>query len=195
MENNTVKITGKIMETPEYLLTSQDRRKIYKSTIEVMRTSGNMDVIPIQVPEQIVQQIRDNVGGRITIFGEYRSYNEKDGERNHLKLYVFVKGISEAGEADQNRIDLIGYICKQPLYRETPLGKEITDILIAVNRKHRKSDYLPAICWYSNARLAAELPVGTKVRTMGMIQSRIYVKGDSERTAYEVSIREMEVIE
>mgnify|MGYP000799081017 CR=1 FL=1 len=109
MENNTVKITGKIMETPEYLLTSQDRRKIYKSTIEVMRTSGNMDVIPIQVPEQIVQEIRDNVGGRITIFGEYRSYNEKDGERNHLKLYVFVKGISEAGEADQNRIDLIGY--------------------------------------------------------------------------------------
>ena len=115
MENNTVKITGKIMETPEYLLTSPDRRKIYKSTIEVMRTSGNMDVIPIQVPEQIVQEIRDNVGGRITIFGEYRSYNEKDGERNHLKLYVFVKGISEAGEADQNRIDLIGYICKQPL--------------------------------------------------------------------------------
>ena len=80
MENNTVKITGKIMETPEYLLTSPDRRKIYKSTIEVMRTSGNMDVIPIQVPEQIVQEIRDNVGGRITIFGEYRSYNEKDGE-------------------------------------------------------------------------------------------------------------------
>lgn len=154
-----------------------------------------MDVIPIQVPEQIVQEIRDNAGGRITIFGEYRSYNEKDGERNHLKLYVFVKGISEAGEADQNRIDLIGYICKQPLYRETPLGKEITDILIAVNRKHRKSDYLPAICWYSNARLAAGLPVGTKVRAMGMIQSRIYVKGDSERTAYEVSIREMEVIE
>ena len=195
MENNTVKITGKIMETPEYLLTSPDRRKIYKSTIEVMRTSGNMDVIPIQVPEQIVQEIRDNAGGRITIFGEYRSYNEKDGERNHLKLYVFVKRISEAGEADQNRIDLIGYICKQPLYRETPLGKEITDILIAVNRKHRKSDYLPAICWYSNARLAAGLPVGTKVRAMGMIQSRIYVKGDSERTAYEVSIREMEVIE
>lgn len=195
MENNTVKITGKIMETPEYLLTSPDRRKIYKSTIEVMRTSGNMDVIPIQVPEQIVQEIRDNVGGRITLFGEYRSYNEKDGERNHLKLYVFVKGISEAGEADQNRIDLIGYICKQPLYRETPLGKEITDILIAVNRKHRKSDYLPAICWYSNARLAAGLPVGTKVRAMGMIQSRIYVKGDSERTAYEVSIREVEVIE
>ena len=137
----------------------------------------------------------DHVGGRITLFGEYRSYNEKDGERNHLKLYVFVKGISEAGEADQNRIDLIGYICKQPLYRETPLGKEITDILIAVNRKHRKSDYLPAICWYSNARLAAGLPVGTKVRAMGMIQSRIYVKGDSERTAYEVSIREVEVIE
>ena len=187
MENNTVKITGKNMETPEYLLTSPDRRKIYKSTIEVMRTSGNMDVIPIQVPEQIVQEIRDNVGGRITIFGEYRSYNEKDGERNHLKLYVFVKGISEAGEADQNRIYLI--------YRETPLGKEITDILIAVNRKHRKSDYLPAICWYSNARLAAGLPVGTKVRAMGMIQSRIYVKGDSERTAYEVSIREVEVIE
>lgn len=85
MENNTVKITGKIMETPEYLLTSPDRRKIYKSTIEVMRTSGNMDVIPIQVPEQIVQEIRDNVGGRITIFGEYRSYNEKDGRRKHTR--------------------------------------------------------------------------------------------------------------
>lgn len=82
----------------------------------------------------------------------------------------------------------------ESLSRDTT-RKRNPDILIAVNRKHRKSDYLPAICWYSNARLAAELPVGTKVRTMGMIQSRIYVKGDSERTAYEVSIREMEVIE
>lgn len=195
MENNKVKITGKIMETPEYVLTASDGRKIYRTKMEVMRTSGSIDTIPIQVPENLAWEILSYTGGRITIFGEYRSYNEKDGERNHLKLYVFVKGISEAGEADQNRIDLIGYICKQPLYRETPLGKEITDILIAVNRKHRKSDYLPAICWYSNARLAAGLPVGTKVRAMGMIQSRIYVKGDSERTAYEVSIREVEVIE
>lgn len=151
MEENNVKITGKIVEEPTYLLTARGGRKIYTSVIEIMRTSGVLDVIPIQVPEELAGEIWDHVGGRITLFGEYRSYNEKDGERNHLKLYVFVKGISEAGEADQNRIDLIGYICKQPLYRETPLGKEITDILIAVNRKHRKSDYLPAICWYSNA--------------------------------------------
>ena len=82
----------------------------------------------------------------------------------------------------------------ESLSRDTT-RKRNPDILIAVNRKHRKSDYLPAICWYSNARLAAGLPVGIKVRAMGMIQSRIYVKGDSERTAYEVSIREMEVIE
>lgn len=91
MENNTVKITGKIMETPEYLLTSPDRRKIYKSTIEVMRTSGNMDVIPIQVPEQIVQEIRDNVGGRITIFGEYRSYNEKGWRKKSFEIVCICK--------------------------------------------------------------------------------------------------------
>ena len=94
------------------MLTARGGRKIYTSVIEIMRTSGVLDVIPIQVPEELAGEIWDHVGGRITLFGEYRSYNEKDGERNHLKLYVFVKGISEAGEADQNRIDLIGYICK-----------------------------------------------------------------------------------
>lgn len=100
MEENNVKITGKIVEEPTYLLTARGGRKIYTSVIEIMRTSGVLDVIPIQVPEELAGEIWDHVGGRITLFGEYRSYNEKDGERNHLKLYVFVKGISEAGEAD-----------------------------------------------------------------------------------------------
>lgn len=195
MEENNVKITGKIVEEPTYLMTARDGRKIYTSSIETMRTSGKPDVIPIQVPEELAGEIWDHAGGRITLFGEYRSYNEKDGEQSHLKLYVFVQGISEAREEDENKVELTGYICKQPAYRETPLGKEITDVLIAVNRKHKKSDYLPGICWYSNARLAAGLQIGTKIKVAGMIQSRMYVKGETERTAYEVSIREMEVIE
>ena len=195
MENNKVKITGKIMKTPEYVLTASDGRKIYRTKMEVMRTSGSIDTIPIQVPENLAWEILSYTGGRITIYGEYRSYNEKEGERRHLILYVFVQGISEAGEEDENKVELIGYICKQPVYRETPLGKEITDVLIAVNRKHKKSDYLPGICWYSDARLAAGLQIGTKIKATGMIQSRIYVKGETERTAYEASIREMEVIE
>lgn len=195
MEENDVKITGKIVEEPTYLLTARGGRKIYTSTIETMRTSGKLDMIPIQVPEELAGEIWDHVGGRITLFGEYRSYNEKDGEQSHLRLYVFVKGISEAQEEDENRAELTRYLCKQPIYRETPLGKEIADLLIAVNRPYKKSDYIPGICWFENAKQAAGLQVGTKIKITGMIQSRKYVKGNGERTAYEVSAREMEVIE
>ena len=194
MEENKVKITGKIVEEPTYLLTARGGRKIYTSVIEIMRTSGALDVIPIQVPEELAGEIWDHVGGRITLFGEYRSYNEKDGDQRHLRLYVFVKGISEAQVADENRVELTGYLCKQPIYLETPLGKEIADILIAVKRPYKKSDYIPGICWFGNAKQAAGLQVGTKIKVTGMIQSRMYVKGNGERVAYEVSVREMEVI-
>lgn len=195
MEENKVKITGKIVEEPTYLLTERGGRKIYTSVIEIMRTSGALDVIPIQVPEELAGEIWDHVGGRITLFREYRSYNEKDGDQRHLRLYVFVKGVSEAQESDENKVELTGYLCKQPIYRETPLGKEIADLLIAVNRIYKKSDYIPGICWFENAKQAAGLQVGTKIKVIGMIQSRNYVKGNRERIAYEVSVREMEVIE
>lgn len=176
MKENNVKITGKIVEEPTYLMTARDGRKIYTSSIEAMRTSGKPDVIPIQVPEELAGEIWDHAGGRITLFGEYRSYNEKDGEQSHLRLYVFVKGISEAQVADENRVELTGYLCKQPIYRETPLGKEIADILIAVKRPYKKSDYIPGICWFGNAKQAAGLQVGTKIKVTGMIQSRKQVK-------------------
>lgn len=194
MKNNKVRITGKIVESPEHMYTASDGRKIYKSRIEVMRPSGNVDIIPFHIQEELVQEILENVGNRITIFGEYRSYNEKIGKISHLRLYVFVKEIGGAKEEDENRISLTGFICKKPVLRKTPLGKEIADILLAVNREYKRSDYLPSICWYRDARMASRLVIGTKVKVVGMIQSRKYIKNDSELTAYEVSIKEFEVV-
>jgi len=198
IENNQVTIMGEIV-SPFLFSHEVFGEGFYMVEVDVKRLSNSKDRIPLMISERLIDVSKDYTGEFIMVNGQFRSYNRHEEMKNRLILSVFVRELffieEELDGAKTNQILLDGYICKQPLYRETPLGKEITDILIAVNRKHRKSDYLPAICWYSNARLAAGLPVGTKVRAMGMIQSRIYVKGDSERTAYEVSIREMEVIE
>ena len=198
IENNQVTMMGEIV-SPFLFSHEVFGEGFYLVEVDVKRLSNSKDRIPLMISERLIDVSKDYTGEFIMVNGQFRSYNRHEEMKNRLILSVFVRELffieEELDGAKTNQILLDGYICKQPLYRETPLGKEITDILIAVNRKHRKSDYLPAICWYSNARLAAGLPVGTKVSAMGMIQSRIYVKGDSERTAYEVSIREMEVIE
>ena len=135
--------------------------------------------------------------------GQFRSYNRHEENRNHLILSMFVRElefIDEIGGRKPNSIFLDGYICKQPVYRMTPLGREIADLLLAVNRAYGKSDYIPCICWGRNARFAGKLEVGERIQVWGRIQSREYQKkvGDElvvNRVAYEVSVNKLELKE
>ncbi len=164
-------------------------------------------MIPITISEKLFEKGDITPGKKIQVIGQFRSYNTYANNKNRLVLTVFAKSIEvlENQEAEitaskdfiSNEVILIGYICKDPIFRQTPFGREITDLLIAVNRAYNKSDYIPCIAWGRNARFCAKMPVGTEVYIIGRIQSRKYEKkyedGTSEqRVAYEVSISNIE---
>lgn len=194
--NNKVVLLGKLVDNLKFSHSIKNAR-FYKAKIRTIRKSGVCDEIPIIVSDRIMEMNRDWEHEFLRIHGEYRSRNDN----GHLRLYVFVLDIEPVIDADyENEISLNGYICKKPYYRETPLGREITDILIAVNRGNGRTDYIPCIAWWNNARRASELPIGTRMKVTGRIQSREYIKQITEeyaerRTAYEVSISRMEVLE
>ena len=173
----------------------------YLVDILVKRLSDSEDRIPLMVSERLVDVSQDYEGEYIMVQGQFRSYNRHEEKRNRLVLSVFVRELSFVEEADDsiktNQIFLDGYICKPPVYRKTPLGREIADLLLAVNRPYGKSDYIPCICWGRNARYASAFEVGGHVLLWGRIQSREYIKklGENEtekRTAYEVSVSKLE---
>lgn len=178
----------------------------YVAMLSSERESTAKDIIPITVSDRLVDVKADLIGRFVKVSGQFRSYNKHEGERNRLILSAFVRefeDISEerdSGLEDENQIFLDGYICKKPTYRKTPLGREIADILLAVNRSYEKSDYIPCIAWGRNARFAEGFEVGTRLQINGRIQSREYQKRVSDdefetRVAYEVSISKMEVVE
>ena len=148
----------------------------------VARLSDTYDVIPLMVSDRLFDVENSHIGEKVVARGQFRSYNKHEETRNRLILSVFVREISvlddEEGEAENkpNQIYLDGYICKEPVYRMTPLGREIADILLAVNRAYGKSDYIPCICWGRNARYIANLEVGANIHIWGRMQSRIYQK-------------------
>lgn len=178
----------------------------YMVDLVVARLSDTYDVIPLMVSDRLFDVENSHIGEKVVARGQFRSYNKHEETRNRLILSVFVREISvlddEEGEAENkpNQIYLDGYICKEPVYRMTPLGREIADILLAVNRAYGKSDYIPCICWGRNARFAGKLKVGEHVAVWGRIQSREYQKriGNDQiisKTAYEVSVSKMECLE
>lgn len=190
-EKNSVKVSGRIVSEPVF---SHEvlGEKFYAFSLEVKRPSGNVDYVPVIVSEKRIDIGMLLRAAYISVYGSFRSYNKHSESGFRLILNVFASRIEpvEAGTYD-NEITIVGYICKEPTARITPLGKEITDVLIAVNRSCGNSDYIPCIAWGKHSRYAAALPVGSCVRLGGRIQSREYVKktGDTEetRTAYEVS--------
>ena len=203
IENNQVSIMGKI-DTPFTFSHQVFGEGFYTMELLVKRLSDSEDRIPVMVSERLVDVSQDYVGEYIEIHGQFRSYNRHEEQRNRLVLSVFAREIEFVDEepdgARTNHILLEGYMCKQPVYRKTPLGREIADLLLAVNRPYGKSDYIPCICWGRNARYASGFDVGEHVRILGRIQSREYVKKLSEtetetRTAYEVSVSKLECIE
>ena len=172
--------------------------------VQVKRLSNSEDRIPLMVSERLIDVSQDYIGEFIMVSGQFRSYNRHDEQKNRLVLSVFVREVEfieeELDGAKTNQIFLDGYICKPPVYRKTPLGREIADLLLAVNRPYGKSDYIPCICWGRNARFASTFEVGEHVQVIGRIQSREYIKKLSEtetekRVAYEVSVSKLECLE
>ena len=173
----------------------------YMVDVEVARLSDSYDIIPLMVSERLLDVEEDYKGAYVCVSGQFRSYNRHEERKNRLILSVFAREIEFVEELEEssktNQIYLDGYICKPPIYRKTPLGREIADILLAVNRPYGKSDYIPCISWGRNARFASSFEVGTRVRVWGRVQSREYTKKLSEtecekRIAYEVSISKLE---
>lgn len=176
----------------------------YMVDVLVKRLSNSDDRIPLMISERLIDVTQDYEGEYIMVSGQFRSYNRHEEQKNRLVLSVFVREVEfveeEMDGAKTNSILLDGYICKAPVYRKTPLGREIADLLLAVNRPYGKSDYIPCICWGRNARYASGFEVGAHVQVLGRIQSREYIKKISEietekRIAYEVSVSKLEYME
>ena len=202
IENNQVTIMGEVVSG---LTFSHEvfGEGFYMVDVDVKRLSNSRDRIPVQVSERLIDESQDYEGEYLMISGQFRSYNRHEEQKNRLVLSVFAREVSlieeEPDGARTNNILLDGYICKLPVYRKTPLGREIADLLLAVNRPYGKSDYIPCICWGRNARFASAFEVGEHVQILGRIQSREYVKKLSEtetqkRIAYEVSVSKLECV-
>jgi len=201
IENNMVTIAGKVVSDIEFSHEVYGEG-FYSFLLEVPRLSDSSDIIPVTISERLITKQRPEINTIVEVEGQFRSYNSYNNEGNKLVLTVFAREIKflddEKKLKNPNQIYLNGYICKRPVYRTTPFGREITDILLAVNRPYNKSDYIPCISWGRNARYSEELGVGDNVKIWGRIQSRTYQKKlDNEqvitKVAFEVSITKMEV--
>ena len=190
-ENNVAVITGEICSEP-VLSHSFREENFYSMTVKVKRLSDVYDNIIVTLQENMTDGLC--VGKYVTVNGQFRSYNNYSGVGNKLILTLFALSVEEAEEAENpNTVYLNGFICKEPVYRTTPFGREITDIIVAVNRNFGKSDYIPCIAWGRNAKFARDLQIGDNIEIWGRIQSRNYKKKISEdeaieKTAYEVSV-------
>lgn len=203
IENNKVSIIGEVVSGFAF---SHEvfGEGFYILEVSVSRLSEQSDIIPLMLSERLIDVNADYTGMTVEASGQFRSYNRHEGPKNRLVLSVFVREIAFIDEftdyTKTNQIFLDGFICKAPVYRKTPLGREIADILLAVNRPYGKSDYIPCIAWGRNARYAAGFEVGERIRVWGRVQSREYTKRLDEencekRIAYEVSVSKLECVE
>ena len=201
-QNNYIMLVGKITSEKKF------SHEIYGESffnfdLEIPRLSGISDIIPITISERLIANFDLSLGKQVVIEGQFRSYNTYEDSKSRLILTVFVKEIREKGEDEEikvpNEVQLVGHICRKPIYRKTPFGREIADILVAVNRAYNKSDYIPCITWGRNARFCENMQIGTELRLVGRVQSRPYEKKHEDgtveqRTAYEVSISSLEFV-
>ena len=200
--NNTVTLIGEIVSvfTFNHEVFGEG---FYKVDLAVKRLSEQVDVIPLMISERLINMSDVSIGSTVEVIGQFRSYNQFGAERKRLILSVFVREVIYLEDeftdyTKSNFIKLNGFICKPPVYRKTPLGREIVDLLLAVNRPYGKSDYIPCIAWGRSASYVSGFSVGTRLEISGRIQSREYEKRLSEtesvtRTAYEVSVSKLEV--
>lgn len=191
--NNKVRLSGFVDSKPAFSHELYGEG-FYEFMLRVPRLSQQSDIIPITVSERLMMGVDFSIGSKLSINGQFRSYNKLVDGKSKLMLTVFVRDFYVAAEEENpNEVELCGYICKAPIYRTTPFNREICDLLIAVNRAYNKSDYIPCIAWGRNARFVRDIEIGQKLQISGRIQSRQYTKKLTEeisetRTAYELSI-------
>jgi len=196
-ENNYIRLCGRAAAAPVYSHTGRGQQ-FYTFPLEIRRLSGNADTVNIilRAPQLGCAEIVP--GEKLSVTGQLRSYNNRRGEGAKLVITVLAREIYPSQEQDENCVILSGTICKAPNPRVTPMGRDICDLMLAVNRHYGRSDYLPCICWGLKAREAALWDVGTSLRLEGRLQSRGYIKltesGPVERTAFEVSVNEASVV-
>ena len=196
--NNHVILKGKISKLPAYSHTVMGEG-FFEMIVDVQRLSDEVDTLPVTISERLITDFK--IGDEIGIVGQFRSYNKQDDTKSKLMLTIFVKEIVDPSDLSEiNQIYLVGYICKEPIYRTTPFGREICDVLLAVNRAYNKSDYLPCIAWGRNARFVRDLGVGEKLEVQGRVQSRKYQKKIDEthsetRVAYEISLSSVIIVD
>ena len=205
IKTNIVKVIGKV-KTEMKFSHEMYGEGFYSFELEVPRLSDFADVLPITISERLFVNMDFSVGTYVVIDGQLRSYNRYINNSNKLMLTIFARDIYIPQEDEMeelmkkpNEIFIDGYICKQPVYRTTPFGREISDLLIAVNRPYNKSDYIPCISWGRNARFCEKLLIGDHIKVWGRIQSRNYQKklsnGEAEvKVAYEVSVSKLEYV-
>ena len=228
LENNYLTLVGKVTSEKKFSHEIYGER-FYSFDLDIPRLSGSSDVIPVTASERLFTDEMLENGTKLLIKGQFRSYNSYENEKNRLILTVFAKDIEKVEEDEEaeneevteniegeeneeatrkeafrkdyitNEVVLVGYICKKPVYRQTPFGREIADILLAVNRAYNKSDCIPSIAWGRNARFCQNLEVGTEVKIVGRVQSRNYEKKLEDGTilkkvAYEVSVGSLEIV-
>jgi single-stranded DNA-binding protein len=207
-ENNHITLVGKVTSDKTFSHEIYGE-KFYVFNLNVPRLSGNDDVIPVTVSERLMVGGELPIGSKITVEGQFRSYNNYNNGKNKLVLTVFAKEIIMLEDQESeieakkdfisNEVTLVGYVCKKPIYRQTPFGREIADLLVAVNRAYNKSDYIPCIAWGRTARFCENMEVGIEVKLVGRVQSRSYEKKYEDGTvenkvAYEVSVASLEVV-
>lgn len=201
LENNYIYTSGTVRTAPVFSHETCGE-EFFVFELGSKRDSGVVDTFNVLVSNRLIDIEKITAGYKIAVSGQIRSYNKREGDRKRLVLSVFATEISFCQEelSDANNVELVGFVCKEPTYRETPNGREISDLLVAVNRQYGKSDYIPCICWGRNARYASGFSVGEHLHIKGRFQMRTYEKRISEtetesRIAYELSVQSVEVIE
>ena len=196
--DNQITLRGSLQALPYFSHENHDK-KFYRFLLEVPRLSGAVDLLPIVAEESILNELDLSGGEMLTVTGQIRSHNVRENGVRHLLIFVFAASITAEDGEPVNDVIIEGPLCKEPIFRRTPLGREICDVMLAVPRAFRRADYLPCILWGSTAQQASVCHTRARIRIYGRLQSRIYTKmteeGPEERTAYEVSALTAEILE
>lgn len=194
---NTITLRGSLCELPVFSHENHGRR-FWRFSLEVPRLSGAVDTLPIIAEEQLLLDIDPTAGSMLTVTGQIRSHNQRSETGRHLLIFVFAATIAAEDGEPINDVILEGPLCKDPTYRRTPLGRQICDAMLAVPRAFHRADYLPCILWGRTAQEVSECHTRDRIRIYGRLQSRIYTKlteeGAFERTAYEISALQAEIL-
>ena len=194
--NNQITLRGTLAALPEFSHENHGRR-FYRFFLEVPRLSGTLDILPVVAEERVLNEMDLSGGEMLTVTGQVRTHNSRvDGVR---RLLIYAIGIEAEDGEFINDVQLEGLLCKEPVYRRTPLGREICDVMLAVPRGFHRADYLPCILWGRTAQEISQLGIRDGVRIVGRLQSRVYTKvtddGVQERTAYEISALTAEIVD